>query len=198
MRTFKSIMSWVMPVVIGLVIAALIKTFLFTPVKVDGSSMYPNLQSSEHVALLKQAKIKRDSVVVFNAYGVDKQNESITKDTKYVKRVIGLPGDKISYHSNGDLYVNGKFQSQSYISKSQQQAGTLQLAQSLQPAKNVKLGTGKSFTVPKGKYFMLGDNRRDSNDSRYYGFVPRAKIMGVVKVAIWNSKRDIINSFATN
>ena len=198
MSTFKSIMSWILPIVIGLIVAALIKNFLFILVKVDGSSMYPNLQSSERVALLKQAKIRQDSVVVFNAYGVDHQNQSITKDEKYVKRVIGLPGDKVEYKNNGDLYVNGKFQSQSYITKSQQKAGTLELAPSLQPNSKATLGTGKAFIVPKGQYFVLGDNRQDSNDSRYYGFVPRDKILGVVKVAIWNNKRDVINSFATN
>lgn len=198
MDKFKSIMSWLMPILIGLVVAALIKTFWFTPVKVDGSSMYPNLESSEYVLLLKRADIKRDSVVVFNAYGVDHQNKSMTKDMKYVKRVIGRPGDKVEYKDNGDLYVNGKFQSQSYITKSQQKNGTLQLADGLKPAPGVHLGTGKTFTVPKGKYFMLGDNRKESNDSRYYGFVPRDKILGVVKVAVWNNKRDVVNSFATN
>ncbi len=198
MNTFKSIMSWVIPILVGLLVAELVKIFLFAPVKVDGSSMYPNLQSNEYVAVLKQAKIQRDSVVVFDAYGVDHQNAAITKDTKYVKRVIGLPGDRIEYRNNGDLYVNGKFQSQSYITKSQQKSGTLQLASSLNPASKVTLGTGKTFTVPKGQYFMLGDNRHESNDSRYYGFVPEDKITGVVKVAVWNGKRDVINSFATN
>lgn len=198
MNTIKSIMSWLVPIVIGLLAAALIKTFLFTPVKVDGSSMYPNLQSTEHVMLLKQADIKRDSVVVFNAYGVDHQNPEMTKKMMYVKRVIGLPGDKIEYKDNGDLYVNGKFQSQSYITKAQQKQGTLQLADSLNPAADVHLGTGQTFTVPQGKYFMLGDNRHESNDSRYYGFVPKDKILGVVKVTVWNNKRNVINSFATN
>ncbi|GKS80419.1 signal peptidase I [Ligilactobacillus pabuli] len=198
MKTFKSIMSWIMPIVLGLLIAELVRVFLFTPVKVDGSSMYPNLQSSEYVALLKQAKIKRDSVVVFHAYGVDHQNLTLDKDTKYVKRVIALPGDRVEYKNNGDLYVNGKFQSQSYITKAQQKQGTLELASSLNAAPAVHLGTGQSFKVPAGKYFMLGDNRAESNDSRYYGFVPRGKILGVVKVAVWNNKRNAINSFATN
>lgn len=198
MKTFKSIMSWIVPILLGLLIAALVKTFLFAPVKVDGSSMYPNLQSNERVAVLKQAKIKRDSVVVFKAYGIDHQNQNITKDTKYVKRVIAIPGDRVEYKNNGDLYINGKFQSQSYITKTQQKQGTLVLANGLKSSTAVTLGTGKQFKVPKGRYLMLGDNRRESNDSRYYGFVPKDKILGVVKVTVWNDKRDVINSFMTN
>ncbi len=70
MSTFKNIMGWIWPVVIGLLIALLIDMFL-SFVKVDGLSMYPNLQNNERVIMLKHAKIKRDTVVVFNAKGVD-------------------------------------------------------------------------------------------------------------------------------
>ena len=96
MSTFKNIMGWIWPVVVGLLIALLINTFLLSLVKVDGLSMYPNLQNNERVIMLKHAKIKRDTVVVFNAKGVD-DRAGISDSTKYVKRVIGLPGDKIEY-----------------------------------------------------------------------------------------------------
>ena len=61
-------------------------------------------------------------------------------------------------------------------------------------------GTGKTFTVPKNCYFVLGDNRADSNDSRYYGFVPKDKIVGIAKAPFWNSKHKLINDYypATN
>ena len=74
--------------------------------------MYPNLQNNEHVIVWKLGKVREDSVVVFDAYGVDKNNPNVQKNTKYVKRVIGMPGDKIEYKNNGDLYVNGKYQPQ--------------------------------------------------------------------------------------
>ena len=185
-------MGWVWPVVIGLLIALLINTFLLSLVKVDGLSMYPNLQNNERVIMLKHAKIKRDTVVVFSAKGVD-DRPGVTDVTKYVKRVIGLPGDKIEYKNDGKLYVNGKFQSQGYITTEQQKEGTLSIASA--EDKGVTLGTGRSFTVPKDEYFVLGDNREVSNDSRSYGFVPRSKILGVVKVPFWNDAHEYINSY---
>ena len=190
MKADKNILSWVIPILVGFLIAAVIKTFFVSVVKVDGTSMYPNLQNNERVLMLHKAKIKRDSVVVFDAYGVDRNNTSLTKDTKYVKRVIALPGDIVEYRDNGQLFVNGKFRSQGYITSQQQVDGTLKTAANLPKAKGVVLGTGSTFKVPKGKY-----NRSVSNDSRYYGFVPRNKILGVVKVPFWNSKHDLINSY---
>lgn len=192
MERLRSILSWVWPIVVGLLIAVIIKTFFFSMVRVDGTSMYPNLQNNERVMLFKMGKIRRGAVIVFDAYGVDKVSGNVTKNTKYVKRIIGLPGDKIEYKNNGDLYVNGKYQSQSYITKAQRTTGTLNLQRY---AKGITLGTGKTFTVPKGKYFVLGDNRVVSNDSRYYGFVPKTKILGVAKVFFWDSKTKVINSF---
>lgn len=192
MSTFKNIMGWIWPVVVGLLIALLIKTFLLSLVKVDGLSMYPNLQNNERVIMLKHAKIKRDTVVVFNAKGVD-DRAGVTDGTKYVKRVIGLPGDKIEYKNDGKLYVNGKLRSQGYITTEQQKEGTLSISNA--EDKVVTLGTGRSFTVPKDEYFVLGDNREVSNDSRSYGFVPRSKILGVVKVPFWNNAHEYINSY---
>ncbi|MDV7757551.1 signal peptidase I [Liquorilactobacillus mali] len=198
MTTFKNIMSWVWPIIIGLILAFIVKTFLFSFANVVGDSMAPNLKAGEHVALLKTAKIKRNSIIIFNAYGIDTQEPNVTPKTKYIKRVIGLPGDKIEYRNNGTLYVNNKLVSQAYISKKQQSIGTLTLSTALSPAQGVTLGTNKSFTVPKGKYFVLGDNRKISNDSRYYGFVPKTKILGVVKAFIWSKHHKLINSFNDN
>lgn len=118
--------------------------------------MYPNLQNNERVLMLHKAKIKRDSVVVFDAYGVDQNNTGLTKDTKYVKRVIALPGDTVEYRDDGQLFVNGKFRSQGYITSQQQADGTLKVAANLPKAKGVVLGTGSTFKVPRGKYFVLG------------------------------------------
>lgn len=102
MKTFKSIMSWVVPIAIGLIIALLIRQFWFTMVKVDGTSMQPNLQNNERVVAFKTSKIKAGSVVVFNAYGLDPNQTD--KNAVYVKRVIGMPGDTVRYTSSGKLY----------------------------------------------------------------------------------------------
>ncbi|MFD1456419.1 signal peptidase I [Levilactobacillus lanxiensis] len=196
MKALKEVMSWIIPVIIGLAIAFAIKSFVFTRVRVDGPSMEPNLQNNEKVFAWKQASVKHLSVIVFDAHGED---PSAKPNTNYVKRVIGLPGDTVT-SKNGYIYVNKKKVDQGFISTSERTAGTgnWTLA-SLQ--KTQKWNDGKKITtvVPKGKYFVLGDHRSVSNDSRYWGFVDKDKVLGVVKVPFWTSsktRRANVNSLA--
>ncbi len=190
MKAFKELMSWIVPIAIGLLLALLIKQFAFQFVRVDGPSMQPNLQNNERVVCLKQAKIHRGSVVVFDANGVDPQ---VSVKTEYVKRVIGLPGDTVEA-KNGNLYVNGKKVDQSYISKSERSSGTgTWILHSISQENSWVLHNG-AYKVPKGEYFVLGDHRSVSNDSRYWGFVPKSKIVGVVKVGFWNRTQPAKNN----
>lgn len=181
MKTFRQMMSWVIPIVIGLLIALLIKQFLFQVVRVDGPSMQPNLQNNERVFCLKRSQIHHGSVVIFDANGVDPQ---VAVKTDYVKRVIGLPGDTVR-SKNGNIYVNGKKINQSYISMSQRDAGTGNWNLKSISVQNSWLKNNGATKVPKGEYFVLGDHRSVSNDGRYWGFVPKNKIDGVVKVPSW-------------
>lgn len=190
MKAFKELMSWIVPIAIGLLLALLIKQFTFQFVRVDGPSMQPNLQNNERVVCLKQAKIHRGSVVVFDANGVDPQ---VSVKTEYVKRVIGLPGDTVEA-KNGNLYVNGKKVDQSYISKSERSSGTgTWTLHSISQENSWVLHNG-AYKVPKGEYFVLGDHRSVSNDSRYWGFVPKSKIVGIVKVGFWNRTQPAKNN----
>lgn len=190
MKAFKELMSWIVPIAIGLLLALLIKQFAFQFVRVDGPSMQPNLQNNERVVCLKQAKIHRGSVVVFDANGV---NPQVSVKTEYVKRVIGLPGDTVEA-KNGNLYVNGKKVDQSYISKSERSSGTgTWTLHSISQENSWVLHNG-AYKVPKGEYFVLGDHRSVSNDSRYWGFVPKSKIVGVVKVGFWNRTQPAKNN----
>lgn len=190
MKAFKELMSWIVPIAIGLLLALLIKQFGFQFVRVDGPSMQPNLQNNERVVCLKQAKIHRGSVVVFDANGVDPQ---VSVKTEYVKRVIGLPGDTVEA-KNGNLYVNGKKVNQSYISKSERSSGTGMWTLHSISQENSWVSHNGAYKVPKGEYFVLGDHRSVSNDSRYWGFVPKSKIVGVVKVGFWNRKQPAKNN----
>lgn len=171
------IKDWIIPIAEGLLIFFLVNSFI-SLTRISGDSMFPTLKNNEFVLLLKKAHIHRNDVVVFNAYGVDKNNPDVKKNTKYTKRVIGMPGDTIRYTNSGRLYINNKFESQTYISKSERTMGTLKFL--LPEYKGLSLGTDKSFKVPRDEYFVLGDNRKVSNDSRYYGFVPKNKIIGKV------------------
>lgn len=202
MKAFREILSWVIPILVGLLIAVGIRTYWFTMVKVDGSSMEPNLTSNERVFVfrtdkIETSKIHRGSVIVFDAYGED---PSATENKDYVKRVIGMPGDTVSA-VDGVIKVNGKAVNQDYISESEQKAtntiNDVDNWQSLAQLGNRQGWEGdKTIKVPAGKYFVLGDHRSVSNDSRYWGFVDDDKVLGVVKVPFWGSetKRDNINT----
>ncbi|ETO40521.1 Signal peptidase I [Fructilactobacillus florum 8D] len=202
MKTFKSIFSWIIPIVIGLAIALLIRQFVFTMARVDGPSMEPNLVNNERIIAWRQAKIKRNSVIVFNASGVDPDaaaNTSFTKrilgtaGTDYVKRVVGMPGDTVAFQ-NGKILINGKVVDQGYISKTEQRKGTEYEAQPGNwDLKSLSTNWSKdngAMKVPQGKYFVLGDHRSVSNDSRYWGFVPQDKVIGVVKTFPWSTTKQ--------
>ncbi len=187
-------MSWVLPIVVGLLVAMVIRHFIFTMVRVDGPSMEPNLDDNERVAVVKTAKIQHLSVIVFNAYQVDPDARS--KTVKYVKRVIGMPGDTVK-SEDGRLYVNGKLVPQKFISQYERTQGTTNW--DLSTLENRYSWNLKTTKVPKHSYFVLGDHRSVSNDSRYWGFVPANKVLGVVKVPFWDSnktKRHNINSIS--
>jgi len=202
-KTFKNIMSWILPIIIGLGLAMLIKQFWFTMVRVDGTSMQPNLENNERVMAFKASKPKAGSVVVFNAYHVDP--DQTDPKSVYVKRVIGMPGDTVKYTNAGKLYVNGKQVKQSYLKTAAQQTTGSYMANSHSKV------TGWTLTslahdqgwkvkpvnnkVPKGYYFVLGDHRSVSNEGRYWGFVPKSKMIGVVKAWAWQNRHQYINSF---
>ncbi|WP_057745587.1 signal peptidase I [Liquorilactobacillus capillatus] len=192
MKQIKFIIEWAIPIVIGLLIALIIGQF-FGRQKIIGSSMSPNLKNSEIVYRLNKAKIKRNAIISFYAHGIDK-NKPTTAKTIYVKRVIGMPGDRIRYSQQGKLFINGKLQAQNYIPNKQRKFGTLTPPARYKEATGVNIFENTTFVVPQNSYFVLGDNRKISNDGRYYGFVPKNKIIGVIKVPFWINKHKLINS----
>ncbi|UQS87235.1 signal peptidase I [Nicoliella spurrieriana] len=186
-KFIQFIYDYVLPVVVTLVILWIVQAFLITKVRVSGSSMEPNLKNNQSIVVYRQAKIKHLSVIVFNASGEDPQANG--NPDYYVKRVIGLPGDKVAF-KDGTIYVNNKQIKQTFISKYERTKGTQIPAYKITNWDIHKLAANwpknkQAVTVPKGEYFVLGDHRSVSNDSRYWGFVPKDKIMGVVHVFEW-------------
>ena len=176
----RNFLSGLWPIVVGLTIGLIGVNFVASPVTISGDSMQPNLQNNQIVMVNKQGEIKRGEVVVFNAYGVDPN--ATTPDEKYIKRVIGVPGDTVS-DVNGVLRVNGKVVDQSFSSENEQVATNNRVGDWTSLA---ELGQSQNWQgpisgkVPAGYYFVLGDHRSISNDSRYWGFVPKNKISGTV------------------
>lgn len=164
------------------------------PTIVSGPSMEPNLVNGERVWAVNQniVNIDRGSVIVFEANEVD---PTVASSKLYVKRVIGLPGDKVTAFQ-GTVYVNNRPIDQRFISDKQKKATGKWDFKSL--AQKYMWPYSATIVVPKDQYFVLGDNRSVSNDSRYFGFVPKKKVKGVVKVFFWtknttNERRYFIN-----
>ena len=164
---------------IAVVLALFVRTWVFQAFKIPTGSMEPNLLVGDHLivnkmifapgvtalerALLPRRDIRRGDVAVF------KYPEDPARD--FIKRVIGLPGDKLELHRK-TVFINGQALTEPYV-------------QFLTPPSND--GTVHSddrseeygpITVPADQYFMMGDNRDNSEDSRYWGFMPRSYVKG--------------------
>lgn len=173
--------------------------FLWANVLVDGHSMDPTLSNGERLFVIKVAKIDRFDIVVAKEKG----------NKKIVKRVIGMPGDTISY-DNDVLTVNGEVFEEPYLKDYQEafQKDKLQKTYSYSAlfkelALNSKAFTtdnaGKSnfsITVPEGQYYLLGDDRIVSKDSREVGTFSKESIIGEVKFRYWPLSR--IGTFDNN
>lgn len=163
------IWSWIWSFIVAFIIVGGVYFFLGRPFTVSGDSMYPTLHNGDRMVLSKVGDIHRFDVVILKA-----PDENV----EYIKRVIGMPGDTIEMKS-GVLYINGKKVDQSFIN-------TEALAKQTVFMDDFTLEslTGES-KVPEGKYFVLGDNRGVSKDSRMIGFIDRSAIEGKAVFTIW-------------
>ncbi|MDR1521275.1 MAG: signal peptidase I [Streptococcaceae bacterium] len=156
---------------------SILRFFVFTPIKIDDGYMKPLLVKNERILASKLTKIKRFDIVAFSDFCNFKK--------KYIKRVIGLPGDEIHFMDDV-LYINGKAVNEPYLEESKQ-----------------KLTDGEPFTfdfnleqlfgikeIPNRKFFVLGDNRRknkkDMKDTTT--LIEKKQIIGEVKFAFWPLK----------
>lgn len=181
---------WIVPLLLGLIVALLIRSFLLNLTRVDGSSMMPNLQNNELVLNWHLGEVKRGSVIVFDASGEDPSISNSGSST-YIKRVIGLPGDTVEYR-NGNLYVDGTKVNQNWISKEEQLATSMGMddaagwsLESLSLSLNWQDKDRNTRVVPKNTYFVLGDKRSISKDSRQFGFVDKSSVKGTATLPFW-------------
>jgi signal peptidase I len=172
----KEGMEWVKAFAIGIIIFAFIRTFFFSNYIVEGESMMPTLQEGNKLVVNKLgyhiADLNRFDVIVFHA------NEK----EDFVKRIIGLPGDKIEYKKD-QLYINGKKYQESFLTVYKQETPGIKLTEDF----SLKDKTGEN-TVPEGKLFVMGDNRLGSWDSRHFGFISASQVVGKVDLRYWPLK----------
>lgn len=146
-----------LPYIIILIVVLLVRTFIATPIKVNGNSMYKTLDGSEFMILNKLAKIDRYDIVVVD-----------TKSDELIKRVYGLPGEKISIENNS-IYINDKKIEDIYAYG--------------------ETSNYESITLGSDEYFILGDNRVVSLDSRTIGPVKKSQVKGTTNFILYPFNR---------
>nr|WP_304216344.1 signal peptidase I [Fredinandcohnia onubensis] len=165
--------EWIKALFIALLIAFIIRVFFFTPAIVEGASMQPTLHDQNRMIVTKIGEPKRFDVVVFHA----------TEEKDYIKRVIGLPGDRIEYKDD-TLYINGKPYDEPYLENSKEELIDGPLTNSF-TLRETPVG---SDVVPEGHLFVMGDNRRNSMDSRHIGAIPIDSVVGTTNLVVWPIK----------
>jgi signal peptidase I len=162
-RSTPMLSVWLRDLIISLAISAFIIIFLYQPVKVEGTSMMPSLDDQERIFVNKFVyrwePIQRGDIVVFR-YPRDPSKS-------YIKRVIGIPGDQIRIDS-GQLYVNEMPVIEDYV-----------------PPAYTDERSYSEIVVPAQSYFVLGDHRSMSNDSRDFGPVKEGYVFGKAVFGYW-------------
>ena len=173
----------------------ILRTFLFEPYQIPSGSMLPGLKVGDFILVKKFTygiKINRTGPPI--AFGKDPELGDVVvfipphDHRPFVKRLIGKPGDRITY-INKKIYVNGKPVNQKLLSEED----NLRIYEEILNDKTIqiqqitsRINYPEEWTVPKDMYFVVGDNRDNSNDSRYWGYVPRENFMGTADY-IWMS-----------
>ncbi|MFO8070014.1 MAG: signal peptidase I [Alkalibacterium sp.] len=173
---FQELLSTLIYIIVISGVFLSIRLYVVAPVSVEGASMEPTLEDQDRLLLYKLGDIERFDVVVFHAPD-DTEDDS---EKQYIKRVIGVPGDEITFQDQM-LYINGEPIEENYIDLSETSESDLQSLNS-----NFNLASLQGVEeVPEGTFFVLGDNRVNSKDSRSFGFIDKESVTGRTKLRIW-------------
>lgn len=172
MSIFRRVGSFILDIIETIVIAlalfVIMYLFLFQPHQVKGNSMYPNFHDGEYLLTDKISyrlgEPKRGDVVIFRA----PRNE----EYDYIKRIIGLPGEQVKIQK-GKVFIDDQELNEAY------------LPETINTADGKFWGESQSIPLPENQYFVLGDNRDHSSDSRDWGSVPRENIVGKAWLRYW-------------
>ena len=160
---------WIKMLVICVPFVIILKAFIFIPVEVTGKSMSPTLKENDFIIMENFSQIDRFDIIVFTA----------PDGNTYIKRVIGLPGDRVVY-SKDQLYINGEKVSEPFLNDVKKKKNEYVFTTDLD-TKDL-IGSEK---IPKNQYFVLGDNRRLSKDSRSFGTISDTSVLGTAKVVYY-------------
>lgn len=161
----KEILSWIGCLAVAIAVALFIVTFIGQRVRVDGQSMEATLQDNDNLICDKISYRFRDperfDIVIIHPY----EGES----DRWIKRIIGLPGEEVRIDEEGNIYIDGEILEESYGKEVIQDPGM-----AIEP-----------ITLGEDEYWVMGDNRNHSSDSRAIGPVPRSRIVGRAFVRIY-------------
>ncbi|WP_027186309.1 signal peptidase I [Desulfovibrio inopinatus] len=179
-RWQKVLLEYIEALAVALVLALIIRTFVVQAFKIPSGSMLETLQIGDHLLVNKfiyGLKIPFTDTILVDIDNPQHEDiivfefpEDPSKD--FIKRVIGLPGDTLEIR-NKDVYRNGEKLVEPYV-------------QHTDPNMVGRRDNMAQITVPEGKYFVMGDNRDESYDSRFWGFVDREKIKGKALIIYWS------------
>ena len=174
----QALVEWIVIVVVALVAALLIKTFAVQAFYIPSPSMYPTLKPGDRVLVNKLSydfhSVHIGDIVVFRR--PPKDDSPGINDL--IKRVVATGGETIDV-ANCNIYINGKLELQPWLPKGYQNPSSAYCT-------TWPSGTySDPFKVPKGDYFVMGDNRKDSYDSRYWGPLPGDYVVGRAFVRMW-------------
>ena len=179
-KLYKELIEWIKAIIFAVVLVFLLRTFLYSPFLVDGNSMLPNFENGERVIVnvftYRFNEPKFGDVIVLN---VPEENK------RFIKRVIGVPGDKVELRED-QLFINEQLVEEPYLAEaiaSRKEYGESYNGQG--ERYNFPNSRITDNIVPEDYYFVLGDNRGDSTDSRYIGYVHKDEIIGRVDLILW-------------
>ena len=152
----------IIPYIIVVILVVIIRTFLVTPARVDGKSMEPTL-SNNNLLLLNKLNYRLNDIKRFDVVVLKYHKE------KLIKRIIGLPGEYVEYKDN-NLYINGELVYENFNHKK---------------TSDFKLEAIGYLKIPGDKYFVVGDNRDNSVDSRMIGLIDKKDILGSSSIRIF-------------
>ena len=167
--------------VVSIALALLVQAFLIKPYRIPSESMASTLRPGDRVlvnrVIYRLRQPHRGDVMVFR-YPED-------RNVVFIKRIVGVPGDTLQVHE-GRLWVNGRLADEPYVHRT---TGRLDPTSASGPVAGSTMrepwSLARPYTVPPDSYFVMGDNRTDSDDSRFWGTVPRADIIGEGFVIYW-------------
>jgi signal peptidase I len=181
-------------IVIAVILALFVRTFVVQAFKIPTGSMENNLLIGDHLlvnkfvfgptatalerALLPERPIRRGDVIVFK-YPEDRERD-------FIKRVIGLPGETLEVKDKR-VYINGKPIDESYVHFLEPPQGSAAFSEVTSYDLRERYGP---VTIPSDKYFVMGDNRDNSQDSRYWGLLPKSDVKGKAVMIYWSYESD--------